>query len=71
MEVAIMTRLFAKRDVDVDSAHSISSQWSVFLWAFKKVNSAPVFSLLIVLTTTEHYFFTRSSFCLTKASQPE
>jgi hypothetical protein len=30
MKIAVMTSLFAKRDVDVDSAHFYSGQWSDF-----------------------------------------
>jgi hypothetical protein len=39
MKVAIMTRLFAKRDVDVDSAHNL-----VVSGQFKKVVSGQGFS---------------------------
>jgi hypothetical protein len=58
MKVAVMTRLLAKRDMDVYSAH---------LLVFSRSRS---FQLLRLKTATENYFLTRSSFCFTKASQP-
>ena len=38
MEVAVMTRLLAKRDMDVDSAHLV-------VVSFKKVVSGQIFSI--------------------------
>ena len=61
MKVAVIARLFAERNMDVDAAHFL---------VFSRSHSLQ-FAVLRLKTETENYFFTLFSLFFTKASQPE
>lgn len=84
MKVAVVTRLFAKWDMDVDAGHELrfmidDKGLMIYDFGFTKVksystkaqkNSSDNQQRITENQQLKNLYFTRSAFCFTKAAQP-